>query len=190
MTISTIWWFVSRSTGLVAAMMLALSVLWGIFLSTKLLQDRKRPAWLLDLHRWLGWLTVAFTVAHLAALAADSYLEFDLRSFLVPFASSWRPIAVTWGVGALYVLAAVQISSLLRRRLSRRVWHGVHLLSYGLVWVVAIHAALAGSDVTNPVYRAGLVLVVAWLAFAVLYRVLGPRRNRSARRRGPVAAKA
>ena len=84
-----LWWYVARASGLVAWLLLTASVMWGIFLSTKLLQRLRRPAWLLDLHRWLGGLTVAFVAVHLVALVADSYVSFDLADVLVPFASGW-----------------------------------------------------------------------------------------------------
>ncbi len=180
--LGAVTWYLARSTGIVAALMLAASLLWGVFLSTKLLQDQKRPAWLLDLHRWLGALTLFFVGLHLLALLLDRYVHFDLRSVLVPFASTWRPLAVTWGVLALYLLVLVQVSSWARRRLSRRLWHGIHLLSYPLVWLVAIHAGSSGTDVGNPLYRLGALVVIAWLLLTVLYRVLAStRRTRTAR---------
>ena len=55
---SQIWWFVSRSSGLVAWALLSLSVCWGLFLSTRAVARASSPAWLLDLHRFLGGLSV------------------------------------------------------------------------------------------------------------------------------------
>lgn len=37
--LGAVTWYLARSTGIVAALMLAASLLWGVFLSTKL--DRK-----------------------------------------------------------------------------------------------------------------------------------------------------
>ncbi|MDH4119332.1 MAG: hypothetical protein OEW30_18270, partial [Acidimicrobiia bacterium] len=74
-----VWWYVARSSGLVAWLLLAAAVVWGLLLSTRILQERRKPAWLLDLHRWLGGLSVVFTGAHLAGLVLDSYVEFGPR---------------------------------------------------------------------------------------------------------------
>ena len=89
-----LWWFVARSSGMVAWVMLTTSVIWGVVLSTKAFPSARRPAWLLDLHRWLGGLTIAFVVLHIGALLADSYTHFTLADVAVPFASSWKPGAV------------------------------------------------------------------------------------------------
>jgi hypothetical protein len=85
---------------------------------------------------------------------------------LVPFASTWHPLAVAWGVVALYLLLAVEITSLLRARLSQRVWRGVHFASFGLFVTATIHGLAAGTDTTRLV--AVLVAAVAALAFLVM----------------------
>ena len=51
---------------------------------------------------------------------------------LVPFTGSWHPLAVAWGIVGMYLLVAIEITSLLRHRMSKRAWHAVHLLSYFL----------------------------------------------------------
>ncbi len=171
---ATLWWYMARSTGLIAAVLLALSLVWGILLSTQLLKPVKRPAWVLDLHRWLGGLTVAFVALHLVGLVADSYVDFTLESILVPFASQWRPAAVTWGVAGLYLLAVVQITSWspVRARLGRRTWHALHLLSFPLLWVVAMHSGAAGTDVGNPLYTAAMFVLIGITMWVVVFRIL------------------
>ena len=184
MIAASTWWFLARSTGLVAGVLLVMAFVWGILLSTQLVKPVKRAAWLLDLHRWLGGLTVLFVVLHLVGLVADSYVEFDLASIFVPFASEWRPVAVTWGVAGLYLLAAVQITSWqrVRSRLSRPVWLAIHLLSFPLLWVVAMHSGASGTDVGNRFYLLSVLVLVGLSVFVVVYRVLAGkgRKRRSA----------
>lgn len=190
MIVATLWWYLARSSGLVAAGLLVMSFLWGILLSTQLVKPVKRPAWLLDLHRWLAGLTVGFVALHLVALVADSYLQFDLRSLFVPFASEWKPGPVTWGIAGIYLLAAVQLTSwsAARSKLSRRAWHGIHLLSFPLVWVVAMHSGSAGTDAGNPVYRFTVLGVILIALFVIIYRILaGTGRNRP-RAKSPAAS--
>lgn len=176
------WWFLARSSGIVAGAFLVAAVVWGVLSSTRLLHGWAAPAWLLDLHRWLGTLTVVFTVVHLVSLWADTYVEFDLVSFLVPFASPWRPTAVGLGVLALYLLLAVQVtsSSWLRPRISRRAWRIVHLGSFLLVWLAAMHAGLSGSDTGHPLYRLGVLVAVGVLVFTITFRILAARERRPA----------
>lgn len=180
---SQLWWYLARSSGIVAWVLATAAVVWGLLLSTRLLDRRPSPKWLLDLHRWLGGLTVVFTGVHLGALVADSYVHFDVAGLLVPYATEWKPGAVAWGIVAFYLLIAVQVTSLLMKRMSRRLWHGVHLLSYLLFWAAAIHGAAAGTDAGNPVYVVASLGSILLVAFLTSYRVMAPAA-RSPRPRG------
>ena len=180
-------WYAARSSGLVAWALVTASILWGLALSTRLIQRRGVPAWLLDLHRFLGMLSLVFVGVHLVALWADSYAYFAWSELFVPMASRYRPGAVAWGIVATYLLIAIEVTSWLMRRISRRVWHAVHLSSFGLFITASVHGYQAGAD------RGALT--VQWLAltggtlvlFLVLFRLLAPRRSRRAARRASVA---
>jgi len=172
-------WYVSRSAGLVSWVILALSVLWGLLLSSSVLGRHPGPKWLLDVHRFLGALSVVFVAVHVLALLADRYVAFTPTQLLVPFASSYRPAAVAAGVVALYLLVAVEVTSLTRRWLPRRLWRIIHLLSYALFALGTVHLLTAGTDATHPVVLALVVgvtaLVVGATAVHVVSRTRGPR---------------
>ncbi|MEZ5220509.1 MAG: ferric reductase-like transmembrane domain-containing protein [Ilumatobacteraceae bacterium] len=176
------WWYLTRSSGIVAWAMLTASVIWGILLSTKAFPDQRRPAWLLTMHRWLAGLTMSFLAIHLAALVADSYVSFDLADLAVPFASDWKPGAVALGVVAMWLLVAIQLTSFAMRRLPRRVWRIVHLSSYVGFWLTSLHAAFAGTDATSWLYRAGAAASILAVAWSLMYRVANRRAVRRAGR--------
>jgi predicted ferric reductase len=180
------WWYLARASGLVAWVLLMASLVWGVLLATRVLKPHDRPAWLLDLHRWLGGLAMAMVGLHIGSLIGDSFVHFGLADVLVPFASGWKPAPVALGVLSLYLLAAVEVTSLAMRKLSRRVWRGVHLTSYGLVWLVSLHAGLAGTDVFNLAYRGVAALLTVAGVAATCVALLAPRRRQRARL--PVAA--
>lgn len=173
------WWYLSRASGMVAWFVLATSMILGILLATKLLGSQKRPAWLLDLHRWIGGLALTFTAIHLGALVADSYVSFNVVDLLVPMASSWKPLPVAFGVISLWVLLAVQVSSLMMKRLPRPWWRRVHRTSYLLFWTATIHGATAGTDATATLYRGSVVVIVALLVLGTTYRLLTRRGSRT-----------
>lgn len=175
-----VWWYLSRSSGIVALVLLVLSVVWGVLLSTRALKPHDRPAWLLDLHRWLGGTALVMTALHLLGLYLDGYIDYGFTELLVPGASEYRPLAVAIGVFSFYVLITVQATSYLRRWIPKRAWHGIHMLSYGLVWGAALHAGLAGTDTINRAYQV-LALVLTLLAVAAsVVRILIPGRARRA----------
>ncbi len=180
-----LWWHIARASGIVAWLMLTATVVWGIASSVGLFGARRRSPWLVDLHRWLGGLTVAFVAAHLAALVADTYVQFGLIDLVVPFASDWKPVPVALGVLSLWGLLAVQATSLAMRRLSRRTWHTVHLLGYGVFVLGSVHGITAGTDATQPLYVATTAASMLAVGWAAIHRI---RNLDSPRRRGPTGA--
>ncbi|HET7486696.1 MAG TPA: ferric reductase-like transmembrane domain-containing protein [Acidimicrobiales bacterium] len=171
-----LWWYVARAGGLTAWWLITASVIWGLLLSTRVANGKPRPAWLLDLHRFLGALAVVFTAIHVGGLVADSWSHFGWSQVLVPLTSSWRPVAVAWGVVAFYVLLAVEASSLLVRHLPRRLWRAVHRASFGLFVLAGAHALTAGSEAGNPAVRWSAVLASGIVGSLVVYRLARPRR--------------
>lgn len=169
-------WYLARATGYVAWGLLSASLVLGLLLSTKLAKGHLTPAWILDLHRFLGGTSVLFTAVHVAGVIADNNVHFGLLDVLVPFVSSWRPFAVALGVIAMYMLVAVETTSLLMKRLPRRLWRRIHLASYFLFWIATFHLLMAGTDSSAPTSRTIVAVVIALVVFLTLVRVLIPRR--------------
>jgi DMSO/TMAO reductase YedYZ heme-binding membrane subunit len=166
-----LWWYVARSGGIVAWVLVTASVLWGLALSTRALGKRPRPNWLLDLHRFLGGLAVVFTGIHVGGLVLDSYTHFGPVQVLMPFTSDYRASAVAWGIIGAYLLLAVEITSLMRTRLSKQVWRRVHLLSFPLFALSTVHGLLAGTDASNHVLRWAMLLATAGVVALTVLRI-------------------
>ena len=161
---SQVWWFVARSSGIVAWALVTMSVCWGLLLSTRLLSRRVSPAWLLDLHRYLGGLAVVFTGIHLVGLVADSYVTFGWAELFIPMASSWKPGAVAFGVVAFYLLLAIEIASLAMRRLPRSLWRWVHRSSF----VLFGFATYARPSSLAPMLETPGIGIVTWVSIGVV----------------------
>lgn len=172
---ATPWtWYAARASGLVAWGLATASVLWGLFLSTRVTRGRPSRSWLLDLHRFLGGLAVVFTLVHVVALIADSYIEFSIVDVLVPFASGWQPWAVAWGVVAFWILLAIELTSLAKARLPVRVWRAVHMASFPLFAFATIHAITAGTDAGNGLVVVTFVAAIASVCGLTAIRVAAP----------------
>ena len=172
-----LWWYVARASGMVAWLFAIASILWGLALSTRALGKQPRAPWLLDLHRFLGGATIVLTLVHIGALIADSYVTFDVVDVLVPWASQWRTAAVAWGVIALWLLLAVQLSSMFMKRLPKRLWRGVHLSSYVVAILATVHGLAAGADAEHPAVVLAWPVASAAIIFFTAYRVFGPGRR-------------
>ncbi len=159
-------WYLARSAGLVAWVIAGVAVCFGLLASTGLLRDARPKVWFVDVHRMLSGLTVTFTAIHILAIFADDYVDFGVVAVLVPYGSHWRPGAVAWGIAALYLLLAVEITSRLRTRIGERVWRATHWLSPALFVTATVHGLTGGTDVTDLAVlspAAGLVTFAAGL---------------------------
>jgi DMSO/TMAO reductase YedYZ heme-binding membrane subunit len=176
------WWYVARATGVMAWGLSTAAVLWGLFLHTRALGKNPTAPWLLDLHRHLGGLTVLFVLAHMGALVADSFVHFSWAELLVPMSSSWQPGAVALGIVAFYGLLAVEITSLLKARISKKVWVRVHLTSYLTFILATAHGVWAGTDMNNRAIQVLTAVGLLALVFFLVYRQLpGARIERPQR---------
>ncbi|HEY7147047.1 MAG TPA: ferric reductase-like transmembrane domain-containing protein [Streptosporangiaceae bacterium] len=163
---STWLWYLTRATGLIALVLLTVSMALGLLSSVRY----QRPSWprfvIAGLHRNASLLAVAFTAVHIVTTLADGFVPIRLQDVVIPFISAYRPLWLGLGAAAFDLLVAVAISSLVRTRISYRSWRLVHWASY-LCWPVAVlHGLGTGTD--TPVrwvlaLTAGCVAAVAVL---------------------------
>ena len=177
-----LWWYVARSGGIVAWVLLSISMFWGLALSSRFLGKRPKPNWMLDLHRFVGGLATVFTAVHVVALILDTYVSFTLVNVLVPFTGDYQPVAIAWGVIAMYFLVAVEITSLLRKKLSKRAWRATHFLSFPLFALATVHLLWVGSDRATPALRAVVMVCVVGVCGATVMRLVQADRDEPATR--------
>ena len=181
-------WWASRATGMVAAVLLVASLVWGVLITTRALKPIDRPVWLLAMHRWFSALACTGVVLHMVTLVADNYVHFGWKELFVPGGSSWKTAPVALGVVAFWLLVLVQGTSLAMKHLPRPAWKFIHYFAYAAVWLTSLHGALAGTDATNPLYRfLALLLTFVAVAAAVIRVVVGTTRAQAARRRARAA---
>lgn len=179
MTDPHIWWYVTRSSAMIAWALMTLSVLWGILLSTRILQRVDNPGWLQDLHKYFGGMSLIMVGLHMISLMLDGFVAFTVPELLVPFATDFKPLPVALGIIAFYLLVAVQGTSLMMNRLPRRFWKALHYASYASIVLVAVHAGLVGTDVGTWWYQAVAVLLITMSMLAVIVRIILGNRSAS-----------
>ena len=180
---SHFWWYLARSSGITAWVLLVASLVMGTMASGRLTDRSGSRRWLLDLHPWVSGLALSAVVLHILAIVADSYVKISLQQAVVPFTSPWRSSAVAWGAIAFWLMVAVQGTSLIRNSMPKKFWHGIHMSSYVLAVLATLHAVLTGSDVHN---RFVTILIAAGVTMAVassLQRAFGVGRLRREERR-------
>ncbi|MEY3806413.1 MAG: hypothetical protein RIR69_1225 [Actinomycetota bacterium] len=180
--IGSIYWDLTRASANIAWVLLLFTILWGVLLTTRILRGMDRPAWLLDLHKWLGVVVITFTIFHMATLIADDYISFSYADVLIPGVSPYRRWEVTAGVIGFWLLVTIQLTSVFKRKFSQVTWRRIHMTSYPLYAIIVVHALTAGSDVGSRWYT-GFSMALSMTGAAVFgIRYVAGRAVRGNRR--------
>ena len=176
-----IYWYTSRATGIVAYALLAASVAWGISHSIRLLRQ-PRPPWMLDMHRFLSGLACIFVLVHVFVLLFDNFAKYTFLDLLVPFAAQSKlatkdAVPMALGIVSLYLLLAVEGTSLAIKHLPRKFWKAIHYLSYALFAFVTVHVLLMGTDTGNVLMQWFVLICCAINVFLVIVRIASPKRD-------------
>ena len=143
------YWYLTRSSGWVALLLLTASVVLGV-LDVNRWSTSGWPRFVLDsLHRSVSLLVLVFVALHIVTAALDSFATISLLDAVVPFIGSYRPIWLGLGAVAFDLLLALAITSLLRQRLGHRTWRIVHWLAYACWPIALVHGLGTGSDVKS-----------------------------------------
>ena len=139
-------WFLSRATGIVAFVLLTLTVVLGIATSLRL-QTRNLPRFVVEyLHRNVTIIVMVLIAIHVASVVLDGFVPIGWISAIIPFTSSYRPIWLSLGALGFDLLLAVAVTSWLRHRVGFRVWRFLHWSAYASWLAVLVHAFGTGSD--------------------------------------------
>lgn len=169
-------WHLIRSIGLCAYLLLAISMIWGLFVSTQFVKDWSPGALSMSLHSAVSWLALILGFLHALLLMWDKYFSYSLKDILVPFSGPYRPIAVGLGTLACWGMVLVALSFPFKKRLGHRLWKTIHLLSYLTFGMVTVHALAAGTDSERLGFRI-LVGVSVTLVILLLGIRLGKDRS-------------
>jgi sulfoxide reductase heme-binding subunit YedZ len=165
-------WVLARSAGRVAYLLRSASGLLGALLAGRAPFRWPRFA-VEEVHRFLATLTGVFVVLHGGSLLLDRVVPIGLAQELVPFTSSYRPLAVGLGVCTAELLAAVGISNALRRRIPYGAWRKLHYLTLPAWLLASLHVLLAGTDALDPWFAALVAGTSAAVAVTVVSRYSG-----------------
>ena len=138
----------SNDAGLCAIGLLTLNILLGLLLSVKYNPVRRWPHRRVNtvrLHNWTGYTALAVSFLHPVILLFVASAKFGVVDLLWPLEAPKQPVVNTFGAVAFWLLLFVITTSILwqeQRALSRRVWKRLHLLTYALFPLYAVHSLL------------------------------------------------
>lgn len=171
--------YLTRSSGVVALVLIVAAIADGLIFSGREGGRRLRPAWWMDLHRGLGGYALIFTVLHLVT-AYGAGMGIRLIDALVPGVSPWSTTAMTLGVLALYAMVLSTFTTWPKRRLPRKLWHVVHVLTVPAAVAAGVHGWQLGSDAGSTWYLALSLVLTAVATYPLGLRLSGAFRRRRA----------
>jgi sulfoxide reductase heme-binding subunit YedZ len=176
------YWYLTRSTGAVALILLTLALTLGV-IDVRRWGTERWPRFVVDsLHRSVSLLALAFLLVHILTATLDSFAPVSLVNAVIPFTGSYRPLWLGLGAISFDLVLAVILTSLLRRRMGHAVWRTTHWLTYASWPIALLHGLGTGSDVKDTWLLALSVGCLVAVIVSVLARVLAGWPDQPARR--------
>lgn len=143
-------WVVLRAAGIGAYLMLFLSICWGLVATTAPFGKRVSKASATTVHQFMSTTGLVLLGIHLGGLLIDSFMPFGPADVLIPMRSTFKPVAVAFGVAGMYAMVFVIVLSWLRKRIGTKWWRRSHLLAVPTFTVALVHGVFAGTDTARP----------------------------------------
>lgn len=161
-----LWWYVTRSSAIIAYLLLFLSTAWGLAVPSKIINPLIDPASTFDFHQFISLLMLGFALLHILVLTLDRYLPYSTLQILVPFLSPYRPVWVGIGILSFYILLLVTVTFYIRQRIGMSTFRVIHVLSLPGYLGITLHGLYAGTDsplVSMQLLYQGTGLIVIFL---------------------------
>jgi methionine sulfoxide reductase heme-binding subunit len=176
------YWYLTRSSGAVALVLLTLALVLGV-VDVRRWSTDTWPRFVVDsLHRNVSLLALAFLGLHILTAVLDSFAPISLIDSVIPFTGSYRPFWLGLGALSFDLMLAVIVTSLLRRRMGHATWRATHWLSYASWPIALLHGFGTGSDVKSTWMLALSIGCLLTVIAAVLVRIAAGWPDQLARR--------
>jgi hypothetical protein len=176
-TSTTPLWYAARATGVISLVLLSAVIVLGIAQQHRAGSERWPRLVVSGVHRNLSLLVCVFLALHIVTAEADTFAPVGWWAVAIPFVSAYRPLWLGLGTVAADLLLALIVTSLIRTRISRRVWRLLHWTAY-LCWPSAvIHGLGTGTDPRSPAILLLTLACVAAVLAAAAWRLAENRRT-------------
>jgi methionine sulfoxide reductase heme-binding subunit len=184
------WWLASRASGIVALVLIALSVAIGLTMAAKAVPSPSTRRLLIAIHEHAALAALVAIAVHGITLLGDSFLNPGLVGIAVPFVIDHEPVFTGLGIIAGYVAAILGLTFYVRRRIGTKRWRNLHRLTPVVYVLGVVHAVGSGTDAGQTWMVALLVATGAPILYLGIMRALPPERPAAAAPARSVSASA
>jgi sulfoxide reductase heme-binding subunit YedZ len=172
------WWLASRASGLVALVLVTISVGLGLTMAGKVMRRPGLSRKLMAVHEQTALAGLVAIAVHGITLLGDPWLHPGVSGIAVPFAMSFRPLATGLGIVGGYLAALLGLSYYLRRRIGARLWRKAHRATVVVYMLGLAHAFTAGTDASTVWFRWWVLMTAPVIGGLFVYRVFAQRSAR------------
>lgn len=183
------WWLVSRSSGIVAFVLITISVLIGLTMAGKPVREPQFTKSLRAVHEQTALAGLVAIAVHGVAILLDPWLKPGITGVAVPFTLGVHTFWTGLGVIAGYLAMLLGLSFYLRRQVGARLWRKAHRATIAVYVLGLFHALGSGSDTGSVLFLCFAAATAVPIAILFVYR-LGASRRGSERRRAATRARA
>jgi len=179
-----LWWYITRSAGIIAYLLLWLSMVWGLAVPSRIISPLIDQASTFDFHQFISLLSIGFALLHILVLTLDRYLPYSTLQILIPFLSPYRPLWVGIGVISFYIIVLVTVTFYLRARIGMGAFRAIHVFSLLSYLGITLHGLYAGTDAPllsmQLLYRGTGLVVIFLTVYWLVFKLQNSRKGKSA----------
>jgi sulfoxide reductase heme-binding subunit YedZ len=168
-----LFWLSSRAFGVVALVLVSLSVGVGLALAGRVSRRRGLPGKLKRLHESLALAGLMAIALHGLLLLGDSYLKPGIARIAVPFALTSQPIWTGLGIIGGWLTAVIVGSFYVRRWIGVKVWRWLHRWTFAVYGLGIVHTLGSGTDAGSAWLLALIAITAAPIAILGTLRLVG-----------------
>lgn len=146
-------WYLSRSFGLAAFLLMFLVTFLGTGITAGFLHRVISPVRAAVLHKYMSIALGVLVLIHIFSLAFDEFINFTLADILVPLFSDFKPLYLNMGIVSFYLLLIIVFTSLFLINRTPRLWRAIHYSAYILFPLSLAHGFFIGTDTKIPAVR-------------------------------------
>jgi methionine sulfoxide reductase heme-binding subunit len=175
------WWLASRASGLVALVLVTISVGIGLMMAGKVMRRPGLSRKLIAIHEQTALAGLIAIAVHGITLLGDPWLHPGVAGVTVPFAMNFHTAFTGLGIIGGYLAGALGLSFYARKRIGAKLWRKAHRATV-LVYVLGlVHALGAGTDASAAWFRWWVILTAPPIGGLFVYRVLSGRAKKRAK---------
>lgn len=171
------WWIVSRSSAVVAFVLVTASVFLGLTMAGKPVRKPGFAKAMRALHEQTALAALVAIGIHVLAVLADPWLQPGVSGVAIPFALGLDRFWNGLGVIAAYLAFLLGLSFYLRRRIGARLWRQAHRATIVVYVLGLFHALGAGSDTGSFLFLGFAAVTAVPIAVLFVYRLGAARRS-------------